>query len=154
MFLKIMVSMNYCLLAKKMRYIENRKSNLLLRWVTISLSLRNYLFQSELVCKRILEYPKTKMNNKSQLNLQKKFCNLCQSRRFQLRRLRKTPRKATSADVLCGRREWTSNGSAFHLNAVPGSARSAFAKKTLSIPFTSYFRVEDRPGVDGAKKIP
>jgi hypothetical protein len=26
----------------------------------------------------ILEYPKTKMNNKSQLNLQKKICNLYQ----------------------------------------------------------------------------
>jgi hypothetical protein len=73
-----MVSMNYCLLARKIREIENRKSKLLLRWVTMLLSSRNYLFPSKLVCKRILEYPKTKMNNKSQLNLQKKFCNLYQ----------------------------------------------------------------------------
>jgi hypothetical protein len=58
-------------------------------------------------------------------------------------------------DVLCERREWTSNGSTFHLNVVLGSARSAFAKKTLSIsglqsfyPVSSSSRLSSRPLID------
>ena len=78
------------------------------------------------------------------------------------------PRKTTSADVLCGRWEWTSNGSAFHPNVVPGSAGSAYAKKTLSISGKASFEISDpylkvqyhthtlelKTGVDGAKKFP
>ena len=53
------------------------------------------------------------------------------------------PRKTTYANVLCGRREWTSNGNAFHTNVVPGLARSAFAKKTLSISGKGSFEISD-----------